>query len=702
MSTYLTPEHVIGSILELRKKEVRLRPLKYLNSTIKNYEGDDVEFSLRPYQVQGALSLYVAPRMVLGDSCGLGKTVQTIAALCCTWESEPNKKAIVVTCKSSVNQWKSEIELFTRNVSTFTVSDSKSIKQKQLKLFSAKDRTTFDTEFGYSRNSPTDDLWEDPNGYYSLMCYLWKTQKNKDVRQDLHGMIKSYIYSRTLRSEDIQALQVYESTLKGKHKKYFTDKKAILAKRYGLDLYKYDWSKQINLKLMQLAELDSSISDLCRTAILTPSQVSESDISRLKSLMKIHRLLDIGTQDVRTDEYKEFASYEGPAVLILTYAKVTKDVDILINLLSSGFIFIADECTAFKSTKTDVHLACERLSKAAEKSIGLTATLIKNNLLEGFGIYKVLVPDLFEDYDSFLVNYCKMFNQKVGNTYVLKVVGHSDTHISKFVEKITPYYLGRLKYEVAKDLPDIIRKDVFVDMTDDQEIIYNEALSGMLVMGEGVSAETKKVTKLTELIYCQEIVDHPNLISRKGSSGKLETLDDMLSHGEFSNQKVVVYTRFSSMLDVFDATFSKKLKYTKIHGTMNSKERDHAKIQFQNDPDTKVIFITDAAAHAVNLQSASAVIYYDLPFSGGNYIQILGRADRIGSQHDNIYCVHLVTRNTIDEMVLRIVVNKLQTIEKTIGKQIKTDDTDMDDANQNILKIYDEMLRSARNKGLQK
>jgi SNF2 family DNA or RNA helicase len=286
----------------------------------------------------------------------------------------------------------------------------------------------------------------------------------------------------------------------------------------------------------------------------------------------------------------------------------------------------------------------------------------------------------------------------LGNKHVVKIAGHTDKHIEKFSEVINPYYLGRLKYEVANDLPSIISKDIYVDMELDQLKIYAEALSGMLRVGEGATAIAKKVSKLTEVIFCQQIVDHPLLIDRKGSSAKLDTLIDLLCEGELKDEKVVIYTRFREMLPIFDEVFSGVFKYTFIHGGMDETARNVAKNEFQTNPEVKKIFITDAASQAVNLQSASAIIYFDIPFSGGNYLQILGRTDRIGSKYDNIYAIHLIARGSIDETILRIVRGKIKTIEKTIGTQIKrSSDFQMDDANLTIDKIYNDLVNSAEN-----
>ena len=69
-----------------------------------------------------------------------------------------------------------------------------------------------------------------------------------------------------------------------------------------------------------------------------------------------------------------------------------------------------------------------------------------------------------------------------------------------------------------------------------------------------------------------------------------------------------------------------------------------------------VIFINRAGSESINLQIASTFIFFDNPWSYGDYLQLIGRAQRIGSIHSSILSLHLVCRGTIDQYVL----NKLE------------------------------------------
>ena len=139
----------------------------------------------------------------------------------------------------------------------------------------------------------------------------------------------------------------------------------------------------------------------------------------------------------------------------------------------------------FKTTSTRVHKVCRHLSAQAARCWGLTATLIKNNLMEGFGVYKVVVPDLFRmSKNGFMNHYCITRMQRVANgRQVPIIVGYRQSDIEKFRDVIDPYYLGRPKHAVAQELPVLTTKNVRLGLTKFQSEKYQEAPRGSV--GDG-------------------------------------------------------------------------------------------------------------------------------------------------------------------------------------------------------------------------
>ncbi len=397
-----------------------------------------------------------------------------------------------------------------------------------------------------------------------------------------------------------------------------------------------------------------------------------------------------------------FWAATGPSVLVMGYRTAVQDFTDLQD--RTGYVFVTDEASAYKNSATQVHQVCEHLSSRADRTWALTATPIKNNLIEGWGIYKVLVPGLFGNKSHFLDNFCVTRLQQLPGTRrkVPIIVGYRAKDIQAFKETIDPYYLGRAKFEVASELPPLITKYVKVGMTPLQRSKYDDALAGLLEIIRDNKSEEKEVTKLTAVTYCQQIVNHPELIGCEGESEKLDALMELLGDGgELEGQRVIVFSRFRKMVDILMPTLKKAgIKAVRITGEEDEKERKTAQDAFQNpNSDVRVVCITTAAAEAINLQAASALVFFDTPWSGGDYLQIIGRMIRIGSIHDRCYAIHLMATGTIDERVLKVLAKKMELIESVLGKRIKGEDTGVTvDVSNDLSDLFDSLVQDARSR----
>lgn len=377
-----------------------------------------------------------------------------------------------------------------------------------------------------------------------------------------------------------------------------------------------------------------------------------------------------GTPKQRAAAIETYLASKGPSALIMGHRGAVQDFR-LIQDVKWG-VLVVDEVTVVKSPTTQMHQICRHLSLQSQRVWGLTGTLIKNNLLEGYGIYRVVEPNVFAlTLNAFIDNYCITELVNVGRGRKIKqVVGYRKASIEIFRNKIEPYYLGRPKHLVAAELPPLTTRRVRVPMSEAQSAKYKEALTGLLEIGTG---DVKEVTKLTAVTYCQEIVDHPELIGIQGDSGKLDALLDILTDGDLEGEKVIIFTRFEKMVTLGVAALEKAgIQCVRITGKEGEDERAQAQATFQDTSSgVPVVWITTAGSDAINLQAAKAIIFYDTPFSAGDLLQCLGRMIRIGSTHDKVFALHLVAEDSVDERVMDIIDGKMELLEAIIGKRIK-------------------------------
>ena len=363
-----------------------------------------------------------------------------------------------------------------------------------------------------------------------------------------------------------------------------------------------------------------------------------------------------------------------------------------------NIVVIYDEATAFKNPTTKTWQVASQLSQRASRVYGLTATLLKNNLIEGFSIYKAIVPPLFRNKTQFIADYCvtKMMPTARGN--IPLIVGYRN--LQGFRDQIDPFFLGRAKHVVSNELPTLITKDIVCELTPIEDAKYSEALTGVIELGDGEVKDYEEHKAFVSLIYCQQAVnsltllkfnegdevdigifndgvnDDTHTVNKLGA--KEQTLLDLVSE-ELEDEKTIVYTRFASLVPRLQQILKDAgIKSVCITDKQDDKARKTAQDVFQNlESDTKVIFITDAGSEAINLQAASAMIFYDAPWSWGNYVQLLGRPIRIGSPHQHIVCYHLIAerprekkadRKTIDHHVLKLLNKKKGLVDSVLGE----------------------------------
>lgn len=633
---------VLARLEQIRQQdELKLKPLKYLRETFRRYEDADPQpLVIRPYQIQGAMHLVAMPSFLLGDDTGTGKTITTITALCCMWERDPNLKVLVLTTKSSVPQWEEEILRFTEGVEVFTVHSVKTkpaLTKKPLK----RER---------SKKNP------DKPSEYETFCKLIGYDTS-----DPKGLFQNRVFdilSRLWKEAD--------------HHRY--------KKRRDPDTAKFAL-------------------DLCRKKV-NGKKYTEEDRARLKATLKERRFVPTPGRTRRAKVYDKFIEHEGPCMLVMTYRKAVLDISALDNDKFRDFLFVCDEATAFKTPNTDTHQACALLAERAGKTWALTATFIENRLMEGFGIFKIVAPGLFPNKRRFMFQFGVVRQVPIGKgRFAMKVVDHTPDQIEDFKEHIDPFFLGRAKHDIATDLPSVVMREVDLEMTKAQRDLYEEALTGLLEVGTEDGIEEREVTKLTSINYCQQIIDHPELIGRAGGSVKLDwLLDTLTGDNDLAQHKVIIFNRFEKMISILEREFNKRnIPNVRVTGKEGAKKRGVNLRKFQNPKDeTRVIFITEAGTEALNLQIAKAMIFTNRPLSGGKYLQGLGRNVRIGSEHDMVYAIHLSCRGTMDRHIRRLQDKKLKLMEAVMGQRLNRIDAEEVGGDEDIINLlFDSLMQDA-------
>jgi SNF2 family DNA or RNA helicase len=415
----------------------------------------------------------------------------------------------------------------------------------------------------------------------------------------------------------------------------------------------------------------------------------------------------ISGYEARKAQYEE---HRDTPILITGYHSIKEDYEILAEARGPKFMVAFDECQEFKNDETHAFLGADYVSQRAMRVYGLTATPIKNRLVEFYNIMRVVMPGLFPGITRFKDTFCKqelktIYLGKNKKRMVKEVTGYKNLDV--FVEAMSPYFLARPATMVEGQLPQLSSRKAVVEMNARQKKLYAEAVAGIVYLKktkqrfldaqEALKAAgqnpSEKLVKdyelrlakyeeaLTEgalennkgaaLVYCQLVANGGRWVDKEEDwESPKEDEFRRLVVDELDGRKVIVFTRFKTGIPVLEKILDKEgIKHCKVTGDENDTQREAAKKVFQ-DPDDphRVIFITAAGSAAINLQTASILIFFDSPWSYGDLVQILGRFRRLGSQHQHILAIHMVSEGTIDEHVLDLLEEKKDLVDKVVGR----------------------------------
>lgn len=103
-------------------------------------------------------------------------------------------------------------------------------------------------------------------------------------------------------------------------------------------------------------------------------------------------------------------------------------------------------------------------------------------------------------------------------------------------------------------------------------------------------------------------------------------------------------------------------------GKMVSVDREEVKERFLRE-EIDVLVCTDAAAEGLNLQTADLLVNFDLGWNPMKIEQRIGRIDRIGQKHQDIFVLNLCYVGSIEEIVYNRLLTRLTKANLIVGTQ---------------------------------
>ena len=295
-------------------------------------------------------------------------------------------------------------------------------------------------------------------------------------------------------------------------------------------------------------------------------------------------------------------------------------------------LIIADESQRIKTHDAAQSKAMHRLGDITPYKLILSGTPVQNNAIDIFSQYRFLDSGVFgTSFYAFRNKYAIM-----GGFDKHQIVGYREMDDLIQKEHSIAY---RVTKDEALDLPEQTFENRYIQLSPADRKVYDQ-------IRRDSYAELENKAKLEAL---------------------MEIVGDCVDAG----QKLVVFARFTSEIDLIaDALRQSKVPFGMIDGRTPTEHktdrvtgeqtlsRSEVVQDFQTNPNT-VVFLAQiqTAGLGITLHAASTAVFYSLDFNYANYVQALARIHRIGQRSACTY-IHLLVEKSVDEKVLKAIGTK--------------------------------------------
>lgn len=357
-------------------------------------------------------------------------------------------------------------------------------------------------------------------------------------------------------------------------------------------------------------------------------------------------------------------------IVVTSYGLIPRDIAKLKELKWSGIVL--DEAQAIKNPAARITSAVKELK--ADYRFCLTGTPVENHLGELWSEFDFLVSGLLGDKAG--------FTRHLRNP--IEVQGNVHRQVA-LANRIRPFVLRRTKAEVLPDLPEKVTIVKQIELSERQRDLYETV---RVACAEQIQSEIalkgfnkSQLIILDALLKLRQVCCDPRILKLPAArsveeSAKLDELIDMIEQLASEGRKILVFSQFTSMLDLIGEDLNKKeIRFVELRG--DTKDRVTPVKTFQETDVPVFLLSLKAGGVGLNLTAADVVVHFDPWWNPAAEDQATDRAYRIG-QSKNVFVYKLIAYGTIEQRLL-----DLQERKRALASSIYSD-------NQNAVSAFTE------------
>jgi len=337
-----------------------------------------------------------------------------------------------------------------------------------------------------------------------------------------------------------------------------------------------------------------------------------------------------------------------------------------------------DEAHYIKTAGADRTRATRKLCKGVPHVLALTGTPILNRPVEGWNIFHLLNPKVFNNWRDYVVRYCGGYKDKWGHWHTGMATNQQELH-----DKLrATIMIRRLKSQVLPQLPDKVRETVELEVPGaavylDAEKAFLGDLGKTVLEREQVQREINTLPpdkrKERQKAFNKEVQrEDMNILAALSKLRQSLAVEKVPAAAEFiqkildSGQKVVVFAHHQKVIKALAKAFPQGVV---MDGNTTSLKREEVQKKFREDPSCNVfIGSIRACKEGIDLTAASTVVFVEQDWVPGYMRQAEDRCLRHGQKNTvNVYYL-LVAGSRVERQVMDILAAKTPMIDGVLDR----------------------------------
>lgn len=404
-----------------------------------------------------------------------------------------------------------------------------------------------------------------------------------------------------------------------------------------------------SLTCMAIKKLMYEEFEINKVLIIAPLRVAKntwpSELEKWNELKGLRYSVVVGTATERVRALKADADI---------YIINRENIPWLVEKSGVPFSFdmvIIDELSSFKSWQSKRFRSLMKVRPLVKRMVGLTGTPSSNGLMDLFAEFRVL--DMGERLGRFIgqyrLNYFKPDRMNGPIVYSYKLLPGAEEAIYDKISDITI----SMKATDYLDMPELISREYPVYLDEKEKKFYEDLKKDLVLQdsdNEITAANAASLSnKLSQMASGAVYADDGTVIDIH--TKKLDALEDIVESA-CGKPIMVVYWYKHDYARITERLTKLGVKYQKL-------DTDESIAEWNKGNLPVALAHPAAVGHGINAQQGgSTMVFFSINWSLELYQQTVARLWRQGQSSKTVVVEHIITKDTIDERVLKALESK--------------------------------------------